>query len=107
MSGTAGVGDTTNFECPLLPEFLSRHPSQHLGIRANASAPRCQAKNSQDHNALKPSWTTNNPNASRALAQLRSRQTSQAATAIAIYKSVQTGPNTRAGGAQGGCSSCA
>jgi hypothetical protein len=39
----------------------------------------------------------NNPCAPRARVNPRSRQTSQAATAMDIYKSVHTGPNTAAG----------
>ncbi len=61
-------------------------------------------KNNHDHNALNASCATNSPSGPRARAQPRSRQTSQAATAMDIYKSVQTGPNSLAGGAQPGFS---
>lgn len=65
----------------------------------------CQAKKIQVHSALATSWATYNRSATAAPRKPCSRQTSQAATPMRMYSTVQTGPNTQAGGAQDGCAS--
>jgi len=76
-------------------------------ISADATAPRRQSKKSQVQSALSPNWAMKKPSAMRAPAKPRTRHTSHAATPIIRYSSVHTGPNSQAGGAQAGRTSCA
>jgi len=70
-----------------------------------AAPPRCQAKNNHDQSALAASCAPNKASAS--LLEPSDRHTSQPATPIHAYSADHTGPNTAAGGAQGGLLSCA
>ena len=65
-----------------------------------ASAPRCHAKNIQDHSALAASYAPNKPSAIPL--RLGERHTSHAAIPMSAYRTDHTGPNTEAGGAHDG-----
>ena len=72
---------------------------------AEASAPRCQAKNSHDQSALAASCRPNRANAP--FVEPGDRHTSHAETPISEYNTDQTGPNNHPGGAHGGLLNCA
>lgn len=95
---------TSNHPAPRLTRknttIVAAIAAQSSSITTSASPILCIPKNTGLHAAFSASCTTNNPSASRCRASPPRFHTNHAATAIAAYSTVHTGPNTQPGGFQ-------